>query len=150
MRKSFFSIPNNKIYLFYAYEYFPIHMYVHHMLIGGLWIWQWSYEWLWAAMWGLATKSRSFARAISALNHWVIAPVRIIIFLLHCFIPGPRIKFGRGTINIWMNTLKYTLVFSLEGTNIEINFSKLRHLSGYILCSWGLSHVCFFFQKIIF
>ena len=100
--------------------------------------------------WGSRSEPGSFGRALSALNHWVIAPVRIIIFLLHCFIPGPRIKFGRGTINIWMNTLKYTLALWLEGTNIEINFSKLRHLSGYILCRWGHSRVCFLFQKDYF
>jgi hypothetical protein len=38
------------------------------------------YRWLWATMWLLGIELRTFGRAVSALNHWAIAPAHLTTF----------------------------------------------------------------------
>jgi hypothetical protein len=42
-------------------------------------------QWLWATMWLLRTELRTFVRAVSALNHWAIAPALLSFFLFFFF-----------------------------------------------------------------
>lgn len=80
---------------------------------------------------GAGNRTVSSARAkLSALKHQAISLVPIAVFLLNCFISGPRTPLDESTIHIcWMNTLKYMFVILLDDTNTEINFSKLKYLN---------------------
>jgi hypothetical protein len=42
--------------------------------------WNWSYRWLWGAMWLLGIEPRFSGRAASVLNCWAISPAPSTFF----------------------------------------------------------------------
>lgn len=47
--------------------------------------WNWIYKWLWASMWLLGIKTRSFGRA---LNHQTLISPLLMYFLYYIFLPS--------------------------------------------------------------
>jgi hypothetical protein len=70
------------ILILYIWVFLPMYICLCTMCIQWSWRseegagspWNWSYRWLWAAMWVLGIKPRTSARVACVLNHWAFSP----------------------------------------------------------------------------
>lgn len=84
---NFMSFLKNYCFIIFTCMHVFVCIFVYHMPLvpteagRGLWIsWNWSYSWLWAAVWMLRIDPRSSVRSEHAFNCWVVSPASLFQF----------------------------------------------------------------------
>jgi hypothetical protein len=117
-------------------------------------------DWLWATLWVLGTRARSYTRATTALNLWVTSP--ILLFKKYLFQPGvvahafnPRTQEAEaGKISEFETSLVYKVssrtartrqrnpVLKNKQTNKQTNEQNQKAIYTYIYISFSSLSLC--------